>query len=164
MSDDFILKGLIDLLSSILDYLNPFSENFFVYKLIELLGNLLKWLFIPADDYFSNIKETLLSDLKTKLPYESYINMFGTIIDISTDGQMDDISLENYQVGTLNVNVKKFIDFSVITKYRSTWYAWVRGFVFIFLIIFHINQLSKFLRGFSITDGSVLKAFGGGKK
>ena len=90
--------------------------------------------------------------------------MFGTILDIATDGQLDDVSIENYQVGTLNINVKKFIDFSIITKYRSTWYAWVRGFVFIFLIIFHVNQLSKFMRGFSITDGSVSKNEGGKSK
>lgn len=40
-------------LGEILSYLNPFSENFFVYRLIELLGNLFS-------DLFSNI-ETILS-------------------------------------------------------------------------------------------------------
>lgn len=142
----------------IASYLNPFSENFFIYKLIELLGDLLKWLFIPKDDYFSNIKETLLSDLRTKLPYESYINMFSTILDIADDGQMSDISINNYKVENLNINMPNFIDFSIITQYRSTWYMWVRGFTFIFLIIYHVNQISKFLRGFNITDGSIIKA------
>lgn len=80
--------------------------------------------------------------------------MFGTILDISTDGQMQDISISNYQVGSLNVNVDKFIDFSIITNYRSTWYVWVRGFMFIFLIIYHINQIVKFLRGYNVADGS----------
>lgn len=126
--------------------------------MIELLGDLLKWLFIPKDDYFSNIKETLLSDLRTKLPYESYINMFSTILDIADDGQMSDISINNYKVGNLNINMPNFIDFSIITQYRSTWYMWVRGFTFIFLIIYHVNQISKFLRGFNITDGSIIKA------
>lgn len=143
---------------TIIDYLNPLSENFFVYKLIELLGDLLKWLFIPKDDYFSNIKETLLSDLQTKLPYQDYLNMFSTILDISDDGQMSDIKINNYKVGNLNINMPKFIDFSVITQYRVTWYGWVRGFIFIFLIIYHVNQISKFLRGFNITDGSIIKA------
>ena len=151
----------------IASYLNPFSENFFIYKLIELLGDLLKWLFITKDDYFSNIKETLLSDLRTKLPYESYINMFSTILDIADDGQMSDISINNYKVENLNINMPNFIDFSIITQYRSTWYMWVRGFTFIFLIIYHINQINKFLRGFNITDGSIIKAsesIGGNKK
>lgn len=132
-------------------------------KIIELLGDLLQWLFIPSDDYFSNIKETLLSDLETKLPYNDYVNMFSTILDIGTDGQMEDISIKNYKVGSLNINVPSFIDFSFITKYRSTWYSWVRGFVFIFLIIYHVNQINKFLRGFSITEGSIKNA-GGDKK
>lgn len=149
----------------IIDFLNPFSNNFIGKKIIELLGELLKWLFIPSDNYFSNIQETLLSDLQTKLPYQSYINMFGTILDISVDGQMEDISINNYKVGSLNINLPKFIDFSFITKYRSTWYSWVRGFVFIFLIVYHVNQLNKFLRGFNITDGSLSKAgYGGDKK
>lgn len=121
------------------------------------------WLFVPSDDYFSNIKETLLSDLETKLPYKDYVNMFSTILDIGTDGQMEDISIKNYKVGSLNINVPSFIDFSFITKYRSTWYSWVRGFVFIFLIIYHVNQINKFLRGFSITEGSIKNA-GGDKK
>lgn len=130
----------------------------------------MKWLFVPSDDYFSNIKETLLSELETKLPYQDYINMFGTILDISTDGQLSDIEIENYEVGSLKLNVSKFVDFSIITKYRSTWYAWVRGFIFIFLIIYHINQIMKFLRGFNIADGSSSgnivnnDKFGGGKK
>lgn len=123
----------------------------------------MQWLFVPSDNYFSNIKETLLSDLETKLPYKDYVNMFSTILDIGTDGQMEDISIKNYKVGTLNINVPSFIDFSFITKYRSTWYSWVRGFVFIFLIIYHVNQINKFLRGFSITEGSIKNA-GGDKK
>lgn len=146
---------LNDGVKTIVDYLNPFSENFFVYKLIELLGNLLKGLFIPNENYFSDIKESLLSDLKSKLPYENYIGMFGSISDISTNGEISDIAINNYQVGDLNLNVSNFIDFSFITKYRDTWYSWVRGFMFIFLIIYHVNQLTKFLRGFSITDGAI---------
>lgn len=147
--------------------MNPFSENFFVYKLIELLFKLLKYLFVPEENYFNNVKETLLTDLKTKLPYQDYIDMFGTILDIELDGQMNDIQVKNYQVGNLKINLPNFIDFSIITKYKDHWYRWVRGFTFIFLIIYHINQLTKFLRGFSITDGAITKAnesIGGKKK
>lgn len=153
-SENFILKKLWEFLLTIISYLNPFSENFFAYKLIELLGNLLKGLFIPDENFFSDTKETLLSDLESKLPYNDYVTMFGTISDVSSDGELDDISINNYQVGDLSLNVSNFIDFSFITDYKETWYSWVRGFVFIFLIIYHINQLTKFLRGFNIADGS----------
>lgn len=37
-----------------LSYINPFSENFFVYKLIELLIEMLKGLFIPSDNFFND--------------------------------------------------------------------------------------------------------------
>lgn len=153
-----------EFLTDIVDYLNPFSDNFIGKIIVESIGNLLKGLFIPSDNYFSNIKDTLLSDLETKLPYESYINMFSIISDVATDGEMQDIGINNYQVGTLNINLPNFIDFSYITQYRDTWYSWVRGFVFIFLIIYHINQINKFLRGFSISDGSIHQSSSGGGK
>ena len=35
LSEEFFLKGLFIFLSDALSYINPFSENFFVYKLIE---------------------------------------------------------------------------------------------------------------------------------
>ncbi len=153
-SDNFILKKLWEFLTTIISYINPFSDNFLGKKLVELLGDLLKWLFIPSDDYFSNIKDTLLSELETKLPYQDYVNMFGTIKDVATDGQLSNVEIKNYKVGKLNINLPSFVNFSIITKYRSTWYSWVRGFVFLFLIIYHINQMTKFLRGFNIADGT----------
>lgn len=167
LSDNFILKKLWEFLTVIVDYLNPFSDNFLGKKIVEAIGDLLKVLFIPSEDYFSNVQETLLSDLKTKIPYQDYIDMFSLIVDVGTDGEMEDISINNYKVGTLNINLPNFIDFSYITQYRNTWYAWVRGFVFIFLIIYHINQINKFLRGFSVSDGfiqQVNNSSGGDKK
>ena len=48
-SENFILSDIIDFLGRILSYINPFSENFFGIKLIELLKNLLQTLFIPEE-------------------------------------------------------------------------------------------------------------------
>lgn len=47
-------KGIWETLKDILSYINPFSENFFVYKLVELLLEGLKSLFIPSDNFFIN--------------------------------------------------------------------------------------------------------------
>lgn len=55
--------------------------------------------------------------------------------------------------GNMNFNAKKFIDFSWVSKYKNTWYAWVRGFVFIFLIIYNINQIIKLFRGYNVAEG-----------
>lgn len=46
-------KGILSSIGDLLSYINPFSENFFVYKLIELLGNLLKSLFVPSSEFMS---------------------------------------------------------------------------------------------------------------
>ena len=155
LGDNFILKKLWVFLTDIISFLNPSSDNFFGKKIIELIGDLLKTLFIPKEDYFSNIKETLLSDLETKLPYNDFVNRVGVLKDVATDGQLQDISIEHLQIGDIVINVPNFIDFSYITKYRATYYIWVRGFMYIFLIIYNINQLLKFLRGFTLTDGSI---------
>ena len=45
-------KNIFEKIGDILSYINPFSENFFVYKLIELLVDAIKSLFIPSDDFF----------------------------------------------------------------------------------------------------------------
>lgn len=47
-------KGIFDTLKEVLSYINPFSENFFVYKLVELLVNAIKSLFIPSENFFSD--------------------------------------------------------------------------------------------------------------
>ncbi len=155
-SENFILLKLWDFLTTVISYINPFDDNFLGKKIVELIGDLLQFLFIPSDDYFSNLKETFLSEIESKIPYNDYITMFSTVLDISTDGQIEDVSISDYKVSDdLTLNVPSFIDFSFIIKYRSTWYSWVRGIVFILLIIYHINQINKLLRGVNIADGSV---------
>lgn len=154
-SENFILLKLWDFLTTVISYINPFDDNFLGKKIVELIGDLLQFLFIPSDDYFSNLKETFLSEIESKIPYDDYITMFSTVLDISTDGQLEDVSISDYKVADdLTLNVPSFIDFSFITKYRSTWYGWVRGIVFILLIIYHINQINKLLRGINVADGS----------
>lgn len=152
---------LLQAILNTLNFLNPFSANFFGYKLVNLIVEGIGGLFIPNENFFEDTKNELLNDLEEKLPYEDYINIFSTIKEIDTGVDVEDIGLENYKVGDSTINVNSFIDFSIITKYRETWYSWVRGFCFIFLIIYHINQLTKFLRGFSISDGSITAAKGG---
>lgn len=46
-------KGIWGTLKEVLSFINPFSENFFVYKLLELLSDLLKSLFVPSSEFMS---------------------------------------------------------------------------------------------------------------
>lgn len=140
-------------MSNILDYLNPFSDNFIGKKIVDLIGDLLKFLFVPEDGYFENVIDTIEEDINTKIPILGMKVAFSEIWDVTEDGQIDDISINGLNIGGKNVSVPKFIDFSIITKYKVYWYSWVRAFIFIFLIIYNINQVMKLLRGIPIADG-----------
>ena len=164
LSDNFILKTVINFLIQITSYINPFHENFFVYKLIDLLGNLLKSLFVPSDNFFSNNFGNIKEKLQTKLGYQAYIDIFGTLEDIDESGATT-IDIHNYKVGNLNINMDKFINFSFITKYKDTWYGWVRAFTFVALIAYNINQIYKLIRGTNLADGQqTISNMRGGKR
>lgn len=162
-SENFILKDVISFLGELLSYINPFSENFFVYKLIDLLGDLLQWLFVPEDGYFDNQINDLKAKISEKLPYYDYLQLFGTIEQVQS-GEDIKIGLNGYNVGDTTFNDSDFIDFSFITKYKDIWYSWVRGFVFVFLLIYNINQIIKLFRGYNVADGvtSVTSVSNGG--
>lgn len=119
-----------------------------------MLGNLLQWLFVPEDNYFENEIEKIKGKLSEKIPYQDYINLFETIKTVES-GEDLSIDLPEYKIAdNLTIQQQKFIDFSKVTKYKDTWYGWVRGFTFIFMIIYNINQIMKFLRGFNVADGA----------
>lgn len=134
-------------------------------KIIELLGDLLEWLFVPNENYFNNQIESIKGQIAKKIPYEDYVSLFETIQTVS-NGEDITIDMPSYQIANgVTIQKSKFIDFGNITKYKNTWYGWVRGFTFIFLIIYNINQITKFLRGFSVADGgNHLNNNEGGKK
>ena len=47
-------KGILGKIGDLISYINPLSENFFVYKMVELFLDMLKSLFIPEDMSFIN--------------------------------------------------------------------------------------------------------------
>lgn len=159
-SNNFILKGLSNTISDILSYINPFSENFFVYKLIELLGDLLELLFVPEENYFADKFDNLKEAFANRISYQSYIDIFENTKNVVADEQIS-IDMESYSVGTLKISKNKFIDFSVFDKYKQTYYGWVRGFTFVFLVLYVINHWYKLIRGVDLINFSNK---GGGEK
>ena len=114
----------------------------------------MQWLFVPSDNYFTDNVEEIKGQLAEKIPYNDYITLFETIKDVSA-GEDIAIDLPEYKISdNFTISQEKFVDFSYITKYRDTWYAWVRGFTFIFMIIYNINQIMKLLRGMNVADGA----------
>lgn len=118
-------------------------------------------MFVPSDGYFDNKIENIKSNISKKIPYQDYVDMFETVKQVQS-GEDISIDLNGYKVGNMNFNTKKFIDFSWITKYKNTWYSWVRGVLFIFLIIYNINQVMKLFRGYNVAEG--LSKTGGDSK
>lgn len=91
--------------------------------------------------------------------------MFETVKQVQS-GEDIKIDLNGYIIGNnLTINTKNFIDFSWITKYKNTWYAWCRGIIFILLIIYNINQIMKLFRGYNVAEGiNKIENSGGGSK
>lgn len=65
-------KGILATIKEVVNYINPFSENFFVYKLIDLLIEALKSLFIPGDEFFSNYFNELKEWFSNRFGFLAY--------------------------------------------------------------------------------------------
>lgn len=65
-------KGIWASIKEVISYINPFSENFFVYKLIDLLIDALKSLFIPGEGFLDTYFSELLNWFSDRLGFLSY--------------------------------------------------------------------------------------------
>lgn len=126
--------------------------------MIELLKSALQWLFVPEQNFFTDKIEEFKTALNEKIPYQQYLESLKEIESITdVTGDTDNITLgidiKNYSVlDKLTINMTKFIDFSIFSQYKSTWYSWIRVVIYIGLVIYNINQTIKFLRGFGISE------------
>jgi len=66
-SDNFILKNVIEFLGNIISYLNPFSENFILKNVIDFLGNLVSYVNPFSDNFLGKKIVELFSDLLNTL-------------------------------------------------------------------------------------------------
>lgn len=110
-------------------------------------------LFVPSDNYFSNKFDSLKQSFSERISYQSYIDIFENTKNAVAEEQIS-IDIENYSVGSLSLSKSKFIDFSVFDKYKSIYYGWVRGFTFVFLILYVINHWYKLIRGVDLINFS----------
>lgn len=174
-SSDNVWETLINLPKNIFaPFIEPLTNLFNgTTNIFELLGKipelivdvfsvLLQGLFIPENEYFPNKFNEVKTALIGKLGYDGYIEIFGDLENVN-EGNFNFISLENYKVGDITINVSNFIDISRISKYRDTWFSWVRGVTFILLIIYNFNQIYKLIRGTNLADGmSTISHMSGG--
>lgn len=130
-------------------------------QIIEGFKEGLIWLFIPEDNFFNDKVEEFKTRLNEKIPYQQYLESFKEIESITdltgdTDEITTSIDMEEYTItDNLTISMQNFIDFSIFTKYKETWYSWVRVVVYIGLVIYNINETVKLLNSFSSVSGSL---------
>lgn len=81
-------KGILNTIKQVVSFINPLSENFFVYKLIDLLIDALKSLFIPRNYFFSDYFNELMSWFSDRLgflayPLELLLNILNKMLSIN---------------------------------------------------------------------------------
>jgi len=111
--------------------------------------------------YFDNKVEEIKTAINNKIPYQQYLDSLKDIESITDlTGDTEDITvgidLNNYSVlDKFTISMSNFIDFSIFSKYKETWYSWIRVVVYIGLVIYNINQTIKMFNGFTAVDGSI---------
>ena len=102
----------IENITQILNYINPFSENFFVYKLIELLGDLLEFLFVPSENVINGLVDSVTSKF-------SFIDTIKSSVS-----DVEDILVGSEPVPTLKIHVNEteYTQEQDLTIINLSWY------------------------------------------
>jgi len=135
------LAGISKVLSSILSAIVSIPD-----RIITGLKELLISLLVPSPDYFRNKIDSLLSLLKSVLPYADYIKMLETIGNFS-GGELKDITV------TIMGATATVVSFGSFREILPTVRSWARGVFFVFMVIYYINQIYKLIRNTRLYEG-----------
>lgn len=136
-------KGILGKLKDLLSYINPFSDNFFVYKLIELLIDALKSLFIPKDGFFMDWWNDFKSYMNLKLgfltkPIDIFISFISGYLNLSDSNiiiNIPDITVPNFEdhiiIHSQSFNWKELLQSK--TSLNNLWQLYL-DFIDVFLI------------------------------
>ena len=136
-------KGILGKLKDLLSYINPFSDNFFVYKLIELLIDALKSLFIPKDGFFMGWWNDFKSYMNLKLgfltkPIDIFISFISGYLNLSDSNiiiNIPDITVPNFEdhiiIHSQSFNWKELLQSK--TSLNNLWQLYL-DFIDVFLI------------------------------
>lgn len=153
-------KGILGKLKDLLSYINPFSDNFFVYKLIELLIDALKSLFIPKDGFFMDWWNDFKSYMNLKLgfltkPIDIFISFISGYLNLSDSNiiiNIPDITVPNFEdhiiIHSQSFNWKELLQSK--TSLNNLWQLYL-DFIDVFLIFNFIG----------LCEGVYARIFGG---
>lgn len=123
--------NILEKIGAIFNLLNPFSEDFFVYKLIDLLGELLKSLFVPSEERITALTDTVSSKF-------GFIDTIKTSINSLKDtfNNMDSsVKLETSTITSKYYNGKlTIIDMSWYAPFKPYGDLVITGFVYLFFL------------------------------
>lgn len=150
-SDNFILKNVIDFLGNILNYINPFSEDFFGKKIVEMFSSLFEYLFIPTEDHFSNIN----TKINEKFGFVEQIKQLVSQL-FSTPATLSEEEYPTWEI-TYEGTTVNIVDFTAFDKFRGILHTIIIGVMYIsFLLRFH-RRIPGIIGGFHVEE------VGGGK-
>ena len=112
-------------------------------------------IFVPEEDYFDNIMTDIKESFKNKIPYETFKELFEDVQDVESSTRGLNVNFSGYKIGNKNISTgNNWVRFDFVLKHKDTWFAWCRGFTYIFFIIYNINQFLKFLGRLGVIEGS----------
>lgn len=129
-----IWDWLKDLLQKILDAINGL-----IGALLDGLKALLISLFVPGDGFLTDAFNDMLSPLQNKLPIGAYTDLVSKLQNVGAK------ELQNVQV-TLYGQTVTIIDWGYYKANKATFDDIIRGFVFILLLAYNINNIYKLVR------------------
>lgn len=144
-SDDFILKGFGEWLASIVSYLNPFSDNFFGKKLVSLFSDLLQSLFIPSQERLTAIQNTVTSKFDFIESIKIAINSIKDLLNGAGNAPSITLTLKSTKY-TNEMNVK-VIDMSWYEPYKAYGDLIITGFVYAFFAWRTYIKINSILNG-----------------
>ncbi len=150
-SDNFILKGLLSNLSTILSYINPFNENFFGYKLMDMLGDTFSYLFVPSEDSFTKLTNVVSSRFafvdSVKIAGNSIKEMF-TNLNIAPKFSLN-IDSKFYK-GELTI-----VDLSWYTPFKPYGDIVITGFAYVLFFWRLLNHIVSIVNGVSNSTSDI---------
>lgn len=148
-------QWLADFLQSILDAILGIAAN-----ILQGISDLLSSLFVPSADFFQNNFNQIQELLALKLDVESYKTLMESLRTIEPD------DLKNITVNLYGQELV-ILDFGVYKSVKPTVDNWLRGLMFIGLLIYNINNIYRLVRSGDISRADKFGALfsgGGGRK
>ena len=130
LSDNFILKKIIQGLADILSFLNPNSDKFIGKVIVELFKDLFNFLFVPSEERLSAMTSTIQSKFGFIDTIRSTVNALSDLVVDSSASPSMSISLGSTKY-TEAFDVK-IVDLSWYAPFKQYGDVVVAGFAYAF--------------------------------